>query len=79
MNKRKQFLERHPEVKELLEAVDDSEKCDGLPVLRQCADCHEWLDEKSKIIGEHRPKIDFVISHGVCPPCYKKLLTEIIS
>ncbi len=60
----------------LVSALDEVQKLDNKPVLRQCCICKEWLDGPSEIIAEVREKIEHVISHGYCLPCEKKVQKE---
>lgn len=54
------------EIKQALEEVKD---LDDTPILRKCAKCKEWLDEISEVIADHRPAIEYIISHGLCIEC----------
>jgi hypothetical protein len=54
-------------LKKALKIVGRSTKNE--PVLRQCCNCREWLDEASEAVANARIRIKAVISHGLCEPC----------
>jgi hypothetical protein len=46
---------------------------EGLPILSKCAWCNEWMNEESKLIASTRDKLEYAVSHGMCPSCYEAI------
>ena len=61
-----------PEIQVLL-ALEAEKTHDGLPIIRQCAWCKEWLDEASELVAKTKKAIEYTISHGLCDKCDKKM------
>jgi len=59
------------------QALEKSQYCNDKPIVRKCSSCPTYLDEKSQVIADTRPKIDFLVSHGYCPTCLEKAMEEI--
>jgi len=60
----------------LKEAIELSQKHKNVPIVRQCCECHSWLDEASELIVAERGRVEFIISHGLCEPCVERLYPD---
>jgi len=55
-------------------ALEKIQRINGVPMLRQCCVCEDWLDKQSATIAraaKTRKDIEYVVSHGLCEDCYE--------
>lgn len=61
-------IPKYPEA--VTEALENVKIIEGLPALRICCVCKCWLDEASETVANARPQIEYILTHGLCEPCY---------